>query len=82
MTPSPKEKAKELYLKYHEPFFDKKQSPTVSELIAIQHFAKQCALIAIREIIEATKTEVDRPEFCGTVYNKHYIEVKQELEKL
>ena len=44
--------------------------------------AKQCALIAVDEIIEATKTEIDRPDYYGVVYSKYWEEVKTELEKL
>jgi hypothetical protein len=44
--------------------------------------AKKIAINTVNILLEATKTEVDRPEFCGTVYNKHYQEVKKELDKL
>ena len=44
--------------------------------------AKQCALIAVDEIIEATKTEIDRPDYNGVVLDKYWQEVKTELEKL
>ena len=43
---------------------------------------KQCALIAVDEIIEATKTEIDRPDYNGVVLDKYWQEVKTELEKL
>lgn len=79
---TPQEKAKEIYSKCHAPFFREVKLHTINELMVIQSCAKDYALIMINEILEATKTEVDRPEFCGTVYNKHYLEVKQELEKL
>jgi hypothetical protein len=44
--------------------------------------AKQCALIAVGEIIEATKVVVDRPDFNGIVFNTYWQQVKAEIEAL
>lgn len=73
---TPKEKAMELFDKYYELDF--------STVWASKHrkLAKQCALIAVNEIIEATKTEIDRPDYNGVVLDKYWQEVKTELEKL
>lgn len=63
---TPKEKAKELMLKYYELI----PMNTIS-------FAKQCALIAVDEIIEEAY-------FSNGYYQRHkyWQEVKQEIEKL
>ena len=61
---TPKEKAKELMLKYYNLI----PMNTVS-------FSKQCALIAIDEIIQSWK---DVDEFCDSYWQ----EVKQEIGKL
>ena len=76
------EKSKEIYSKCHAPFFREGKLHTINELMVIQSCAKDYALIMINEILEATKTEIDRPEFTGTVYNTYWQEVKQELLKL
>jgi|688.fasta_scaffold08696_5 hypothetical protein len=44
--------------------------------------AKQCALIAVDEIIEATKHVVDRPDFNGIVFNTYWEQVKAEIQAL
>jgi len=44
--------------------------------------AKECALITVREVIGATTTIIDRPDFSGLVQDKHWLEVKQELENI
>jgi hypothetical protein len=70
---TPPNKAYNLYHKFYNTLL-----PNVRERqrIAIEH-----SLIAVEEILEATKTEIDRPEFTGTVYNKYWQEVKNELLK-
>ena len=78
---TPQEKSKEIYSKCHAPFFREGKLHTINELMVIQSCAKDYALIMINEILEATKTEIDRPEFTGTVYNKYWQEVKNELLK-
>jgi len=42
--------------------------------------AKQCSLIAVDEIIEATKLVVDRPYFNGILFNTYWEQVKAEIE--
>jgi hypothetical protein len=59
---TPKEKAKELYFKMHSQNY----------IISVE--AKQCALIAVDEIIK----ELER---CF-IHNEYWQEVKQEIEKL
>ena len=50
------------------------------------HFAKQCALVAVDEILELTKRNTYNPfdwnEITGVRYDKFWTEVKQEIEKL
>ena len=73
---TPKEKARDLrdkmYLKI----------PSVYDPTGLPHYpiAKKMALIAIDEILEATKGMVD--EFSGYSADEYYINVKEELEKL
>ena len=62
----PKEYAKELLAK---------MTTNADSLIYKNLYAKECALIAVDEIIEAGK---DVDEFCDSYWQ----EVKQELEKL
>jgi hypothetical protein len=59
---TPKEKAKELYFKMHSQNY----------IISVE--AKQCALIAVDEIIK----ELER---CF-IHNEYWQEVKQEIENL
>ena len=65
---TPKEKAKELYFKMHS------QEQIVSKE------AKQCALIAVDEILKA----VDNPDETYLMQDSvnYWTEVKQEIEKL
>jgi hypothetical protein len=93
MTQNPKEKAKELVYKYEylvqtwdcyndEPLGLESKLPQM----------KQCALIAVEEMLEFTKiTEkstltICTPDDCfceeTTYYNDYLIEVKSEIEKL
>jgi hypothetical protein len=44
--------------------------------------AKQCSLIAVDEIIEATKLVVDRPYFNGILFNTYWEQVKTEIQSL
>lgn len=80
---TPKEKAKELYLKYRNYTNDcssvnKPHEPIkyVIELGMKDGRAKQCALIAVDEIIKC----LDSLNQYTTM--DYYIEVKQEIEKL
>jgi hypothetical protein len=40
------------------------------------------AIHLVNDILETTKEVIDRPEYYGVVYNKYWLEVKTELEKL
>ncbi len=72
---TPKEKAKELLLKFLA-FTDS----------ADEHrFAIECALIAVNELLENTSFEfynLQTSELIETKYNNFWEEVKKELEKL
>jgi hypothetical protein len=69
---TPKEKAKELMLKY----YDLIEMSTVS-------FSKQCALIAVDEILKIIpKFEYGQGEKTTTKEYDYWEEVKQEIEKL
>ena len=69
MTKS-KQKAKELFNKYYL-------------LIDIKNYenTKNCALIAVDEILEATKI-YSYPIGSPAIYNEYWINVKYEIEKL
>ena len=71
---TPKDKALELYNKYEQLGRD------FTRGVSMKEFAKQCALIAVDEILKA----VDNPD--ETYLMKHSVnywtEVKQEIEKL
>jgi hypothetical protein len=56
--------------------------PSVYDPTGLPHYpiAKEMALIAIDEILEATKGMVD--EFSGYSADEYYINVKEEIEKL
>lgn len=72
---TPKEKAEQLvYGMYHIDIVN------LSEYGMEWNMAKQCALIAIDEILEAIKGMVD--EFSGYSAYEYYINVKEEIEKL
>ena len=69
---TPKEKAKELFEKFY-------LVREINEVCILSNYsAKQCALIAVDEIIESYKTK-------NLIYPKeiiYYEEVKQEIKKL
>jgi hypothetical protein len=65
----PKEYAKELLAK---------MTTNADSLIYKNQYAKQCALIAVDEIL---KTNVDTSIY-GTGFTEYWQQVKQELEKL
>jgi hypothetical protein len=69
---TPKEKAEQLIIKYRLIEFDKTEDTRL--LISLKD-AKECALIAIDEIINAGK---DVDEFADSYWQ----EVKQEIENL
>jgi malonyl CoA-acyl carrier protein transacylase len=76
---TPKEKAEELVKKMYSV-----HSNSASDITLM--FAKQCALIAVDEILELTKKNTYNPfdwnEITGVRYDKFWTEVKQEIEKL
>lgn len=75
---TPKEKANELVVKYLRIENTNEWWSKVP--------AKQCALIAVDEILESTKKPTYNPfdwnEITGAYYDKYWLEVKQEIEKL
>jgi hypothetical protein len=69
---TPKEKAKEIYCKYADAL-------NIRDLqITANPFVKQCALIAVNEILK------DREEIDGmrVINDPYWSKVKQEIEKL
>lgn len=69
----PKEKAKELMLRYYVYDLDNDKQWYVAN-----KFAKNCALIAVDEIIEVILSD----EYYCSLILKYWQEVKQEIEKL
>ena len=75
---TPKEKALNIYAKYHTPLLNYKGGINPKEAIELQKCAKQCGLIAVDEIIEAVKiAQTDIVE-----YQEYWKQVKQEIELL
>lgn len=73
---SPKEKAEELFRKMYE-------VRTVAASDISKYFAKQCALIAVDEILDNFGSLVgDKTHYCNYLTTQYYQEVKQEIEKL
>ena len=70
---TPKEKAKELVLRYYE-----KSDLLYESLSFIQ--TKECALIAVEEIIEANPIAFDEDDNC--IEKNWWKEVKQQIELL
>jgi hypothetical protein len=68
---TPKEKAKELFDKYHLSF-----AGIVSFDDDWEALAKQCALIAVDLLI------TEMYAYDSSYYDNYYFEVKQEIEKL
>jgi hypothetical protein len=89
---TPKEKAEWLIIKMFQPLPASKEAEKGKEHLYYNQYnaAKQCALIAVDEILEATKTKYKwgggSPEklvhFEEVKYDTYWKEVKQELEKL
>tara|TARA_R110000868_G_scaffold251154_1_gene507887 strand:+ start:698 stop:916 length:219 start_codon:yes stop_codon:yes gene_type:complete len=71
---TPREKADELYSKY-----DDLLNKDFGNPIVFDNQIKQCALIAVNELIEFTYNYTDYNEKSTKEY---WIEVKQEIEKL
>ena len=71
---TPKEKAKELYWKYYQ---------NISDTSFPEETAKQCALIAVDEILNlGFDIRCDATERCVSPVMNYWQEVKQEIEKL
>jgi hypothetical protein len=68
---TPREKADELYSKY-----DDLLNKDFGNPIVFDNQIKQCALIAVDELIYETQFEVPN------IRQRYWIEVKQEIEKL
>jgi hypothetical protein len=78
---SPKDKAEELVNQYRILFMNN-GGDYVDELL-VSMLSKQCALVAVDEIIEATTKIVDGGEGWQLVEsNPYWQEVKQEIESL
>ena len=75
---TPKEKAEELYDKFYS------TSSHPHHVESRKSNAKQCALIAVDEILEATKMHQYALNEIPSkiVYNHYWSEVKKEIEKL
>ena len=85
-----KEKAKELVNKYYglvisAPYQDSEDGYCVAETYMLMRSAKQCALIAVDEIIDTYTQEKNNGYIFYRVLDKiilYWQEVKQEIEKL
>jgi hypothetical protein len=82
MTPSPKEKAKELQNQMFQKIFDIDNGVHVIHDKERYIASIQCALISINDTLEATKRKVTINNQETDVYHPYHLEVKQELEKL
>jgi hypothetical protein len=71
---TPKEKAMQMTEKYIAPTMDRRLCGYIQSILV----AKQCALIAVDELLSETE------EFDGmrVINNPYWLEVKQEIEKL
>ena len=83
---TPKEKAIELIKSMYGNIFDGGQYEDAEDA---WYNSKQCALIAVDEILEATKTEYqikyDNGEYSreiGYEFSSYWLDVKKEIEKL
>ena len=72
---TPKEKAEQLLHEYRMLFMD--EGEDYGEEILVSVLSKQCALIAVDEIINSVDNE-----HVSDIYNEFWLEVKNELEKL
>jgi hypothetical protein len=72
---TPKEKAQELYFKFYS------KIPSIQDEGQMQDEAsKQCALIAVDEIIDEVKKILDDENYSSVLI--YWLKVKQEIEKL
>ena len=87
---TPQEKAKELVYKYKDAPFnclgcDMPYCDIPCTMLNIEE-SKKCALITVDEILELTKRPTYNPfdwnEVTGVRYDKYWLEVKQEIERL
>ena len=94
---TPKEKAEELVIKMYQPLPASKEAVKGKEDLYYNQFsaAKQCALIAVDEILNSNPTyqndvdwddaEGSHPYYYTSQFEeaeKYWLEVKQEIEKL
>lgn len=84
---TPQEKAQELIDKYlnavmHFPYIDSEDGRCIGTGYMVFQSAKQCALIAIEEVLSAIKNyQADDPEF-QEMYENYYEQIKAEINKL
>ena len=82
MALTPKDKAIELYIKYIDAYNN------INLQVSDYKFAKQCALIAVDEMINILKVFPEKDTTSKSVVNfsisriMYLVQVKQELEKL
>ena len=88
---TPKEKAEELVIKMNIKYKCTRIDTYITINTAENPYAKECALIAVNEILELEETkeeyqiQYDNGEYSreiGYRYSKYWQEVKQEIEKL
>ena len=87
MTPmmTPKDKAEELFIKYRNIIIDDVINMKPAYFIMSDKMAKQCALIAVDEIIKRTRSVNTMPPNCQKINEntkEYWKEVKSEIEKL
>lgn len=75
-----KEKATELFAKFHSPLFEYSDSLNYNQVTLLQKCAKQCAIIAVEEIIYNLSGLDDSVWHMNT--KDYWQEVKQEIELL
>jgi hypothetical protein len=89
---TPKEKAIDLVDKFNQYTIKASTHYPNGKMVECKNDAKQCALIAVDEIIEATKYEIHHAKAyidgrkskinTNVYYNPYWQEVKQEIKKL
>jgi hypothetical protein len=79
----PKEKAKELMKKYTPYVHYGDEDVTYDAILRMVENVKQCALIAVDEILENLYGLYNATNYVGPLFNQDYWQqVKQEIEKL
>lgn len=71
------EKAKELIDKFIDYSDDNGGSITVGYFNAAR-----CAMVTVKELLEATKQEIARTNHFGYIYDTYWFEVKREIDKI